>query len=71
MYAPTHLKHQIDVLHDKMSIDVTPRSVGVYGVPKLHCNYFIIFVFKNKLKTNNVQCNGFIAQVPNLSSLHD
>ena len=37
------------------------------GFPKLHCNDFIIYVCKNKLKTNNVQCNGFIAQVPNLS----
>ena len=37
----------------------------------LYCNDFIIYVFKNKLKTNNVQCNGFIAQIPNLSWLHN
>ena len=37
----------------------------------LHCNDFTIYVFKNKLKTNNLQCNGFIAQVPNLSWLQD
>ena len=24
------------------------------GFPKLHCNDFIIYIFKNKLKTNNV-----------------
>ena len=37
----------------------------------LHCNDFIIYVFENKLRTNNVQCNGFTAQIPNLSWLHD
>ena len=41
------------------------------GFPKLHCNEFIVYVFKNNLKTNNVQCSGLIAQVPNLSWLHD
>ena len=30
-----------------------------------------IYVVKNKLKTNNVQCSDFIAQVPNLSWLLD
>ena len=34
-------------------------------------NDFIIYVVKNKLKTNNVQCSDFIAQVPNLSWLLD
>ena len=39
---------------------------------KILCyNDFIINVFKNKLKINNVQCNGFIVQIPNLSWLHD
>ena len=60
-------KRQYTQLKTKQVIQDILNQWESMGLSKLHCNGFIIYVFKKKLKTNNVQCNCFIAQVPNLN----